>query len=149
MEGVTTAIVAFLLLCVVFPTLVKNKPQYYAAFAAIILVILLSGLEAVVGSSAFHALATFFIAVLLSCALVLLVLSAGGLTWKQLAGEVTEAIDAVRRGETSGPSRPPQSAPPSGAQSAPVGATPASPKPPAAPGPTVRIDDSDSSIPLE
>jgi hypothetical protein len=145
MEGVTTAIVGFLLVCIVFPAIVKNKPQYYAAFAAIILVILLSGLEAVIDTRGFEALATFLIAVLLAAALVLLVLSAGGLTWKQLAGEVNEAIDAVRRGETSGPSRPPGSTTGSS-----VGAAaPAQPKPPGAVGPTVRVDDSDSSVPLE
>src|SRR5271156_3084419 len=79
MEGVTTAIVAFLFVCVVFPTIVKNKPQYYAAFAAILLVILLSGLEAVIATGSFHAFATFMITLLQVSAMILLVLSAGGL----------------------------------------------------------------------
>jgi hypothetical protein len=53
MEGETTAIVGFLLVCIVFPGIVKNKPQYYAAFAAIILVILLSRHEAVIDTRGF------------------------------------------------------------------------------------------------
>jgi hypothetical protein len=145
MEGVTTAIVGFLLVCIVFPAIVKNKPQYYAAFAAILLVILLWGLEAVVDNGGFHALVTFLIAVLLAAALVLLVLSAGGLTWKQLAGDVTEAIAAVRRGEMMGSSRPAGTAPEAG----PISAAPPPQKPAGTTGPTVRVDDSDSSVPLE
>jgi hypothetical protein len=135
MQGVTTAIVAFLFVCIVFPTIVKNKPQYYAAFAAIILVILLAGLSAVVDSRAFGAFATFMTCLLQICAMILLILSAGGLTWKQLAGEVTEAIEVIRRGETTKeviiPIR---------------GQMPASrPTPPA--GPTVTLSDSDPPSP--
>jgi hypothetical protein len=100
MEGVTAAIVAFLLTCVVFPTLVKNKPQYYAAFGSILLVIFLSGLEVVIATPAFHALATFLICLLQIGALILLVLCCGGLTWKELTDEVGEAIEVIRRGET-------------------------------------------------
>ena len=96
MEGVTAAIVAFLLVCVVFPTIVKKKPHYYAAFTAIGLVILLSGFEAVIQTGAFRALATFLIALLQVAALILLILAAGGLTWRQLRGDVTEAINTVR-----------------------------------------------------
>src|ERR1700722_14440205 len=98
MEGVTTAIVAFLFVCIVFPTIVKNKPQYYAAFAAILLVILFSGLEAVINTGAFHEFATFMICTLQIAAMILLILSAGGLSWRQLAGEVTDAIEVIRRG---------------------------------------------------
>ena len=44
MHGVTTALVGFLLVCVVFPNLVKNRPQYYAAFAAVCLIVILDAL---------------------------------------------------------------------------------------------------------
>jgi hypothetical protein len=100
MEGVTAAIVAFLFVCIVFPTIVKNKPQYYAAFAAIVAVILLGGLMAVIHSGAFIAFGVFMTAVLQVAAMILLVLSAGGLTFRQFAGEVSEAIEVIRRGET-------------------------------------------------
>jgi hypothetical protein len=100
MEGVTTAIVGFIFVCLVFPSIVKNKPQYYAAFAAVVLVILLSGLEAVIDSTGFHAYATFVICVMQVSALILLTLSVGGLSFKQFAGEVADAIEVIRRGET-------------------------------------------------
>jgi hypothetical protein len=96
-EGVTSAIVAFLFVCVVFPRLVKNKPQYYAAFAAILLVILLSGLERVIATLSFMAFAAFTTAVLQVSAMILLILAVGGLTWRQLVGEVNEAIDEFRQ----------------------------------------------------
>jgi hypothetical protein len=100
MEGVTTAIVAFLFVCVVLPSLVKNKPQYYAALGAILIVILLGGLEAVIDSGPFRALATFMTCLLQALAMILLILSCGGLTWRQFGAEVTQAIDVIRRGES-------------------------------------------------
>jgi hypothetical protein len=100
MEGVTTAIVAFLFVCIVFPTIVKNKPQYYGAFAAIVAVIILNGLMYAIHSGAFDAFSYFMICLLQVAAMILLTLAAGGLTFRQLAGEVTEAIEVVRRGET-------------------------------------------------
>ena len=98
MEGVTTAIVAFLFVCMAFPSLVKHKPQYYAAFAVVVIIILLSGLEPVVGRAAFLDFAQFMIALLQVFAMILLFLCIGGLTFKQFAGEVTNAIEVIRRG---------------------------------------------------
>jgi hypothetical protein len=138
MEGVTTAIVAFLFVCIVFPTIVKNKPQYYSAFGAILLVILISGLEGVIATGAFRALATFMICLLQIGAMLLLVLSAGGLSWKQLAGEVTEAIEVIRRGETKKEVIIPLRG------DAPITAPPEPPQ-----KPRVVVQDSDSPVPLE
>jgi hypothetical protein len=101
MQGVTTAIVAFLFVCLMFPAFVKNKPQYYAAFTCVVVVILLSGLETVIETRAFAAFATFAIALLQVSAMVLLTLSVGGLTFKQFTGEVSHAFEVIRRGETT------------------------------------------------
>jgi hypothetical protein len=101
MEGVTTAIVAFLFACLIFPAIVKSKPQYYAAFGAILMVILLSGMEAVVDNGAFRAFTIFLTCLLQVVAMILLILSVGGLTLGQLGSEVTEAIEVIRRGETT------------------------------------------------
>jgi hypothetical protein len=140
MEGVTTAIVAFLFVCVVFPTLVKNKPQYYAAFAAIILIILLWGSEFVINSGAFRAFALFMICVLQVAALILLVLSVGGLTWRELRSEVTEAIEVIRRGET----QKEVIVPLRGDAPVTAKADPLSPPPP-----KMTINESDQHVPLE
>ena len=137
MEGVTTAIVGFLLVCLVFPTMVKNKPQYYCAFAAVLFIILLWGLQAVIRREAFIALCVFMTAAAQIFALILLILCVGGLTLRQLTSEVTEAIEVIRRGETQKeviiPIR---------------GEVPVQEKH-ETPPPPIKISDSDSSIPVD
>ena len=99
MEGVTTAIVAFVLACLIFPHVIKNKPQYYGAVACVLLIILFGALRAMAGpGSGLVAVATVFISLLQIGAIFLLILSAGGLTVKDLAGELADTIEVVRRG---------------------------------------------------
>jgi hypothetical protein len=99
MHGVTTALVAFLFVCVVFPNLIKNRAQYYAAFAIVCLVILLDALGVVVGASgALRAVCYFFTALLQICAMLVLFLAAGGITWRALAGDMRDAFEVIRRG---------------------------------------------------
>ena len=50
-EGVTTAIVAFVFVCVIFPHIVKNKTQFYVGFVSILLVILLHSLAVMLHTS--------------------------------------------------------------------------------------------------
>jgi hypothetical protein len=100
MEGVTTAIVAFLFVCVVFPNLVKNKPQWYAALAAVVLVIFLNALRFAFMESVGLVRFTGFITGMLQIgAILLLILSAGGLSARELAGEIKRAYEVIRRGE--------------------------------------------------
>jgi len=101
MHGVTTALVGFLFVCVVFPHLVKNRPQYYAAFAAVCLIILLDALGMMLNPTSFAGFRVFAyvaVAFLQVAAILLLFLSAGGISWRQLAGEMREAIEVIRRG---------------------------------------------------
>ena len=98
MEGVTTAIVGFIFVCVVFPHLVKNKAQWYAALAAVVLVILLQTLGIVFGAG-FRTFAAFMTGLLQIGAILLLILSAGGLSPRELAGEMKRAYEVIRRGE--------------------------------------------------
>jgi hypothetical protein len=100
MEGVTTAIVAFLFVCVVFPNLVKNKPQWYAALAAVIVVIFFNALRFAFMESVGLLRFTGFITGMLQIgAILLLVLSTGGLSPRELAGEMKRAYEVIRRGE--------------------------------------------------
>jgi hypothetical protein len=100
MEGVTTAIVAFLFVCVVFPNLVKNKPQWYAALAAVVFLILLHALRSIFpGSDWLRAFTGFMTGLLQIAAILLLILSAGGLTVRELAGDLKRAYEVIRRGE--------------------------------------------------
>jgi hypothetical protein len=98
MDGVTTAIVAFILACVIFPHVVKNKPQYYGALGAVLLIILFSALGHLVGNAGFWRFVFVITALLQMGAILLLILSAGGLTVKDLAGELADTIEVVRRG---------------------------------------------------
>jgi hypothetical protein len=101
MEGVTTALVAFIFVCVVYPQMVKNRPQYYAAMAFICGIILLDGIGEMISPSPLAPFRVFVyaaVAVLQVCAILLLFLAAGGITWKQLAGDMGNAFEVIRRG---------------------------------------------------
>jgi hypothetical protein len=101
LDGVTTVLVAFIFVCLIFPSIVKNRSQYYAALAAVILVLALHTLTLVLNKSeGFIAPAGVFTGLLQIAALVLLVLSVGGLTARQLAGDMARAYEVMRRGET-------------------------------------------------
>jgi hypothetical protein len=99
MAGVTTAIVAFVFVCIIFPHLVKNRPQFYAAFTAVLVAILLDSLAHILQSGAFYGFAYAMAGVLQVSAIVLLFLSAGGLTWRELGGDMRRAFEVIRRGE--------------------------------------------------
>jgi hypothetical protein len=98
MHGVTTAIVLFILACLIFPKVVKNKPQYYSAVGAVLLAILLDALARVIGAGGFTKFAYLLTAILQIGAVFLLILSAGGLTVSDLAGELADTIEVIRRG---------------------------------------------------
>ena len=99
MEGVTTALVAFIFACVIFPHLVKNKTQFYGAFAAVIAIIVLHSLNTMINSVGFQVFAGALTGILQVCALVLLFLAAGGITLKELGSEMGRAYEVIRRGE--------------------------------------------------
>ena len=45
MEGVTTAIVLFIFVCILFPRLIDNRAQYYVAFVVTLLIILIDAFK--------------------------------------------------------------------------------------------------------
>lgn len=99
MHGVTTALVGFIFVCVVFPNLVRNKPQFYAGLMLVILIILLDGLGRLVAPQAGLAVLAYLLGAMLQAgAILLLFLSAGGITWRELAGDMKQAIEVIRRG---------------------------------------------------
>jgi hypothetical protein len=100
MNGVTTAILLFIFLSMAIPSLIKNKSQFYCAVAAVLGVIFLDALGHVVHSDAFSAFTYFMSALIQILAVLLLVLSAGGLSVDQFKQEISETIEVVRRGES-------------------------------------------------
>jgi hypothetical protein len=104
MHGVTTALVGFLLVCVIFPNLIKNRTQYYAAFGAVCLIIVLdalgmavSGVESgkIAGLRVFAYVAGAFLQV---GAILMLFLACGGISWRELADDMKDAVEVIRRG---------------------------------------------------
>ena len=100
-DGVTTAVVAFCFVCVLFPHIVKNKTQFYAGFTSILLVILLHSLALMFGYTwpglqVFVGAATCLLQII---AIVTLFLCAGGITLKQLGSDMARAYEVIRRGE--------------------------------------------------
>jgi len=99
LEGVTTAIVAFIFVCVIFPHLVKNKTQFYGAFACVLFIIFLHSLNMMIGAVGFQVFAGALTGILQVCAIVLLFLAAGGITLRELGAEMGRAYEVIRRGE--------------------------------------------------
>ena len=102
MEGVTTAIVLFVFVCILFPRLIDNRAQYYIAFVVTLLIILLDGFKRllVVEDGSGMNFAIVATAVLQVVAIVLLFLSAGGLSVRGLTKDMVGAFEVLRRGET-------------------------------------------------
>ena len=99
MEGVTTAIVAFVFVCVIYPQLVKHKTQFYAAFTAVLVIILLHSLNVMIGTAGFQVFAGFLTGLLQLGAIVLLFAGCGGVTLRELGSEMHRAFEVIRRGE--------------------------------------------------
>ena len=98
MQGVTTALVAFIFFCVIFPERVKNRPQFYAALGFICGIVMLDAISYSLMPSKFAVFAYFAIAFLQIGEILLLFMAAGGLTWNELKGELGNAYEVIRRG---------------------------------------------------
>ena len=100
MQGVTTAIVAFIFACVLWPTLVKHRPQFHAGLILVVLIILLDAAAYIAAASgAVRALAYGLIAMMQVGAILSLFFSPGGVTPGELLGGVRGAFEVIRRGE--------------------------------------------------
>jgi hypothetical protein len=99
MQGVTTAVLAFIFLCLAMPSLVKNKNQYYVALIATLAVIFFDAIAHMFSEVSPAPRAVFYVLTAFTqiVAIVMLILSTGGLTLRELGGDV---IEVLRRGET-------------------------------------------------
>jgi hypothetical protein len=98
MQGVITAVVAFIFVCIIFPSLVKNRPQYYAALFLVLLAIFVDAIANVSSGTAFRNVAAVLGALLVIGSVLLLILCAGGLAVRDLASDIGKTIEVVRRG---------------------------------------------------
>src|SRR3954463_7100925 len=97
----TTPLIAFLFVCLIFPKIVRNRAQFYMSFAILVLILLVN-----IIASMFHTHESFvyFLSVIAEVlrlvVFILLVLCAGGLELHQLTGEVFRSFEVMRRGDT-------------------------------------------------
>ena len=99
MDGVTFALILFAFVCVLFPRLIGNRGQYFAGFALTLLVILFTPIVALVGGTAARWLYVL-LAIAQVAAVLLLWMSAGGLTIGGLTKDMMGAFEVIRRGQT-------------------------------------------------
>lgn len=101
MEGVTTAAVVFIFVCITFPRLIRRRTQYYGAVAAVLLILLIGCLDALIdpkGEGGFHRFFRFMMYLLDFAAVLLLVMCSGGLSPKELFGQMGDAFQELRHG---------------------------------------------------
>ena len=100
MEGVTTALVLFCFVCVIVPTLIKNRHQFYAGFGSVCVIILLQTLRLMMyNSPGFQVVSGVLIGLAQLAGVILFFLAAGGLTLKQFGSDIGKTIEIIRRGE--------------------------------------------------
>ena len=107
MDGVKTAIIGFIFVCIILPHLIKNRPQYFMAVVVFLvgmlfnlLAFMFSGAESSIAEPrGFVKLCLVVDGVCQIAAVVLLFMAAGGMTIGQLAGEFGRAYEVMRRGE--------------------------------------------------
>lgn len=99
-DGITIAIVAFLFACFVFPSTVKNRPQFYAAFYMTIGIILLTTLRLMLYKAVGLYVAFGVLTGLAQVgAILLLFMASGGMSIGQLTDELKGSYEVIRRGE--------------------------------------------------
>jgi hypothetical protein len=99
MNGVTTAIVAFQLLCIAFPGLVKRKSHFYITLGLVFAIILLDALANMIGSPKFGVLVYALVGFLQCASLFVLAISVGGMSARELTESLAGALEVLRSGE--------------------------------------------------
>ena len=101
MQGVITAIVGFIFVCLVFPSLVKNRPQYYAALGAVLVAFLFDNIAGQTPTTnGFRTFAVILDSFLIIGAIALLFMSVGGLgvaIWRGTSGKPSKLSAAAGR----------------------------------------------------
>ncbi len=96
----TTPLIAFLFVCLIFPKIVRNRPQFYISFGLLVLILLLNIVARMFPNDKFVYFISVIVDVFRLIVFILLVLCAGGLSLHELTGEVFRSFEVMRRGET-------------------------------------------------
>src|SRR6267143_3938367 len=96
----TLPLVSFLFVCLIFPKIVRNRPQFYISFGLLILILLFNILAQIFSTTGFARFLLILNQILLLMTFILLVLCVGGLSLHELTGEVFRSFEVMRRGDT-------------------------------------------------
>jgi hypothetical protein len=96
----TTPLIGFLFVCLIFPKLVRNRPQFYLSFGLLVLILVLNIVGRMFPGDKFVYFLSVIIDALRLVVFILLVLCAGGLSLHELTGEVFRSFEVMRRGDT-------------------------------------------------
>jgi hypothetical protein len=99
MSGVTTALVLFIFAALLYPNVIKNRTQFYAGFACVLLILLLFSLDVMIRQPGFQVMTGAVTGLLQLFALIMFFMSAGGMSAGELAGEFKRSYEVIRRGE--------------------------------------------------
>jgi hypothetical protein len=98
MTSVTTAIVGFIFVCIIFPHLIRSRAQYFIAVGLVLVTMLLQGLATMIGNPTFGRFVSAMGIFMEAFAVILLILCAGGLSIGTFASEMGNAVEVLRRG---------------------------------------------------
>ncbi len=97
---ISIPIVGFIFVCIIFPRIVKTKPQFYMAFAVTLIILTLNVItDMSARDGSFRNFIVILRDVLWIVDFILLVLATGGLSLHELTGELKGAYEVMRRGE--------------------------------------------------
>jgi hypothetical protein len=98
-DAITFAIIAFQFTCFVFPKTIKNRSQFFAAFYVTLFILVVSTVRLMLYKSPTpYVVLAVITGVSQIVAIILLFLSAGGMTIGQFAGELKGSYEVIRRG---------------------------------------------------
>src|SRR5689334_21414280 len=98
LDGVTTALVAFVLVGLVMPQVIKKRREFYAIVWIVIAITLFHTFMVMIQSSGFNVFAGAITGLLQAVGFGLAVMSTGGLGAKELGGELLKSYEVMRRG---------------------------------------------------
>jgi hypothetical protein len=99
MGGITTALVVFIFACLLYPKTIKNRTQFYAGFACVLLILLLNSLDVMIRQAGFQVFSGAVTGLLQLFGLIMFFLSAGGMSAGELADELKRSYEVMRRGD--------------------------------------------------
>ncbi len=99
LDGVTTALAAFVLVGLVYPHIIKRRQHFFTIVGVVMAIIFFHALALMVRATGFTVFTGVLTGLLQIAGIALAVMSSGGLGAKELAGEMSRSYEVIRRGE--------------------------------------------------